>query len=229
MNPNIFLVVDFDSTFVKLETLEEISNEALKTNSRKNEIQEEIKKITGKGMRGEISFSDSLRRRLKLFSADQNDLEKVSIRLKKEVSDSFVENKDFFKKNGQRIYVVSGGFRECIFPVTDEFGIPRENVLANDFVFNDKGEIIGIDESNLSSKTLGKVRQLENLGLKGEIIMLGDGWTDFEVKKEHQADLFLAYTENVRRNSVVELADKEMKNLNEVIEFIKKRNGKQTN
>jgi D-3-phosphoglycerate dehydrogenase len=221
MKSDDYLIIDFDSTFIKLETLEEISKEALKDNPEKEKIQKEIEKITKQGMHGKLSFGESLKRRLALFSADRKDIDKINKKIKKNITDSFLKNKDFFKKYGKQIFVISGGFKECIFPVTDDFGIPRKNVLANDFKFDAEQRIIGIDENNLASKTQGKVRQAENLNLKGRIFVIGDGWTDFEIKREHQADYFLAFTENVRRESVVELADKEVKSFGEVKKFLK--------
>jgi D-3-phosphoglycerate dehydrogenase len=221
MKSDDYLIIDFDSTFIKLETLEEISKEALKDNPEKEKIQKEIEKITKQGMHGKLSFGESLKRRLALFSADRKDIDKINKKIKKNITDSFLKNKDFFKKYGKQIFVISGGFKECIFPVTDDFGIPRKNVLANDFKFDAEQRIIGIDENNLASKTQGKVRQAENLNLKGRIFVIGDGWTDFEIKREHQADYFLAFTENVRRESVVELTDKEVKSFGEVKKFLK--------
>jgi D-3-phosphoglycerate dehydrogenase len=221
MKSDDYLIIDFDSTFIKLETLEEISKEALKNNSDRDKIQKEIEKITKQGMHGKLSFGESLKRRLALFSADKKDIDKINKKIKKNITDSFLKNKDFFQKNKKQIFVISGGFKECIFPVTDEFRIPRENVLANDFKFDKKGRIVGIDENNLASKTQGKVRQVENFNLRGRIFVIGDGWTDFEIKREKQADYFLALTENVRRESVVELADGEVKEFGEVKDFLK--------
>jgi D-3-phosphoglycerate dehydrogenase len=223
MNNNDYLIIDFDSTFIKLETLEEISKEALKNNPKKDQIQREIEEITQQGMQGKISFAESLRSRLKLFSTNKKDINSVNEKIKKSVTDSFLENKDFFRKYGKQIFVISGGFKECIFPVTDDFEIPRENVLANDFKFDEKGKVIGIDENNLASKTQGKVRQAENLNLKGRVFVVGDGWTDFEIKREKQADYFLAFTENVRRESVVELADGEVRSFGEAKDFVEKK------
>jgi D-3-phosphoglycerate dehydrogenase len=223
MKSDDYLIIDFDSTFIKLETLEEISKEALRDNPKKDKIQKDIEKITRQGMHGKLSFGESLKKRLALFSANRKDINSVNEKIKKSVTDSFLDNRDFFGKYGKQIFVISGGFKECIFPVTDDFEIPRKNVLANDFKFNEKGKVIGIDENNLASKTQGKVRQAENLNLKGRIFVIGDGWTDFEIKREHQADYFLAFTENVRRESVVELADGEVRSFGEAKDFVEKK------
>ena len=61
---------------------------------------------------------------------------------------------------------------------------------------------------------------MEALNLKGTIFVVGDGWTDYEIKREEEADYFLAFTENVSRQSVIELADKKVDNFNDVISFI---------
>lgn len=220
MNSDNFLVIDFDSTFIKLETLEEIAKEALINNPKKEEIQKEIEEITNRGMKGEISFSQSLQDRLVLFSANRVDIEKVVVKLKENISDSFLENKNFFKKNGKQIFIISGGFKDCIFPITDEFGIPRKNILANEFLFNERGEVFGVNEDNFLSQTQGKVGQVKALRLEGIVFVIGDGWTDYEIKREKAADYFLAYTENVSRQNVIELADKKVENVESVIKFI---------
>ena len=59
MKNSDYLIIDFDSTFVKLETLEEIAKESLKGNSEKLAIQKKIAAITNQGMEGKISLSDS--------------------------------------------------------------------------------------------------------------------------------------------------------------------------
>ncbi len=221
MTSGNFLIIDFDSTFVKLETLDELAKEVLTKNPRRKEIQKEIEEITKRGMRGEISFLKSLRSRLKLFSASQVDIEKIAQKMKENISDSFLANKEFFKENKQQIFIVSGGFKEYILPATNELGISEENVFANEFVLDKQGKIIGINENNFLAKTQGKVKQVEALNLKGMVFAVGDGWTDYEIKREDEADYFLVYTENISRKNVIDLADKVVKNFGEVIKFIK--------
>ena len=40
-----------------------------------------------------------------------------------------------FKRNAEMIYVLSGGFEECIVPVVAKLGIAPDHVLANGFRF----------------------------------------------------------------------------------------------
>jgi D-3-phosphoglycerate dehydrogenase len=46
------------------------------------------------------------------------------------------------------------------------------------------------------------------LGLRGEIVAVGDGWTDYEIRAAGAADRFYAFVENVERAKVVAHADR---------------------
>ena len=59
-----YLIIDYDSTFIKLESLDELSKNSKNFNKK---IHKEIIKITELGMEGKISFSESLEKRLKLI------------------------------------------------------------------------------------------------------------------------------------------------------------------
>ena len=54
------------------------------------------------------------------------------------------------------IYLVSGGFRQMIYPLADHLGIPRENVFANNLLFveggDDDGCFAGFDEDEPTSR-----------------------------------------------------------------------------
>ena len=63
---NINLLVDFDSTFVTVETIDEISKL-----SCERESAEKIKKITIKAMEGKISFQEALTNRIKIINANK--------------------------------------------------------------------------------------------------------------------------------------------------------------
>ena len=82
-------IIDYDSTFIKVESLDELSKISNKsdTNSHKK-----ISEITRLGMEGKISFSESLNRRIKLINCDIDDINKTIKVLNKQVSDSFKKN-----------------------------------------------------------------------------------------------------------------------------------------
>ena len=57
---NINLIIDFDSTFIKLETLDALAEISLQNNSNKKSIIEDITSITKSAMNGEINFDIAL-------------------------------------------------------------------------------------------------------------------------------------------------------------------------
>ena len=210
-------IIDYDSTFIKVESLDELSKISNKsdTNSHKK-----ISEITRLGMEGKISFSESLNRRIKLINCDIDDINKTIKVLNKQVSDSFKKNISFLKNNSESIYIVSSGFHELIDPIVMKYGIKRENIYANRFLYN-KNKIIGYDKKNPLSLSQGKVKLVRKLDLKGEIHVIGDGYTDFEIKKEGLASYFYLFTENIKRESIVKSADYLLKSLDQFIKIIK--------
>ena len=71
-NNKKYLVIDFDSTFVKCEALPELAEICLCDNPQKKLIKEEVEKITDLGMEGKITFPESLKRRLALLPLTKN-------------------------------------------------------------------------------------------------------------------------------------------------------------
>lgn len=202
-----YFILDFDSTFIKVEALDELAAISLARDPDKLGKLAKIKQLTERAMNGDMSFADSLSRRLRLMNATVNHIEKLVWKLSKLVSASIKTNRGFFTANSGRIVIISGGFKEYICPITRRFGIPDKNVYANKLTVNSKGVITGFDKKNHLAKPNGKVKQLKALNLKGELIVIGDGYTDFELKKSGNISRFYAFTENVSRKNVIERAD----------------------
>jgi D-3-phosphoglycerate dehydrogenase len=210
-------IIDFDSTFTKVEALDILGEISLKNHPEKTEILEEIKQITNLGMEGKLSFRESLEKRIEILNAKKSHLPELIERLKELVTDSFLRNKEFIKEYADQFYILSNGFKDFIVPVVEEFGISAENVFANDFRYDNEGKIVGFDDTNILSSNNGKPKQIEQLKLEGEVHVLGDGFTDYEIKKAGFAKKFYAFTENIKRSNVVENADHEAPNLDEVL------------
>ena len=211
------IIIDYDSTFIKLESLDELSKLSKNNNIK---VENKIIEITNLGMEGKISFTESLQRRIKLINSDKDDIRKTICFLKKNISNSFLSNKQFIKRNSKRIYIVSSGFHELIDPIVKEYGIKAQNIYANNFIFK-KNKIVGFDKKNPLSRSKGKVNIIKNLKLKGDIYVIGDGYTDFEIKKEGHAKYFYLFTENIKRESIVKSADYLLKSLDEFIKNFK--------
>tara|TARA_B100001750_G_C15491578_1_gene591601 strand:+ start:220 stop:900 length:681 start_codon:yes stop_codon:yes gene_type:complete len=214
---NINLLIDFDSTFIQLESLEEISKISLRTLSNSNTIIENISSLTNQAMSGDISFAHALESRIKLLKANQNHITQATDLIKNNISKSFVSNANFIKKYSSRFYIISGGFKEIIYPIVKSFGIKENQIYANEFVYN-KEDVISINKKNALSKDMGKV-QIANQ-IEGINIMIGDGYTDFEVKKEGAAEYFIQYTETINREKLNSGADCIANNFNQVIDYL---------
>lgn len=202
-----YIIIDFDSTFTKVEALEELCEIALANNNNKDEILAKIKDITDACMAGQMSFSEGLKNRVNLLNAHQNHLPILVERLKEKVSESFKRNQIFFDKYAEQILIVSNGFKEFITPIVIEFGIKPENIYANTFTFDKEGNITGYDDENPMAQDNGKVKQLKTVNLKGDVYVIGDGYTDYQIREAGLANKFYAFTENVNRENVIEQAD----------------------
>ncbi len=207
MDNNRSYVIDFDSTFTQVEALDVLGEISLANEKDKKEKLTKLEDLTNQGMEGNISFRESLKQRLDILNAEKKHLDPLIEILKGKISPSFVRNEEFFKENRDNIYIISNGFKEFIVPIVQELGIREENVFANTFRFDKQDKIVGFDTSNVLSSNGGKVATLKTLDLKGDVYMIGDGYTDYEVKAAGLANKFYAFTENIERDSVLKKAD----------------------
>tara|TARA_Y100001980_G_C14556906_1_gene353162 strand:+ start:39849 stop:41741 length:1893 start_codon:yes stop_codon:yes gene_type:complete len=210
-------VIDFDSTFTRVEALDVLGEISLKNHKNKSGALKKVKDITDLGMEGKLSFRESLEQRIETLQANKSHLPELVDKLSAQVSKSFIRNKEFIRKYSSNIYIVSNGFKDFIVPIVEPYGIDESRVFANEFEYDDDGNIIGFNPENLLSQNNGKPRQIEALKLEGEIYVLGDGYTDYEIKKAGIAHKFYAFTENVRREKVLENADHEAPTLDEFL------------
>ncbi|MEQ9466518.1 MAG: phosphoglycerate dehydrogenase [Ekhidna sp.] len=217
MEQTKYFIIDFDSTFTQVEALDVLAEISLKNNENQANAIQEIKDITDRGMEGGMSFRESLKKRVNILEAHQDHLPELVDRLSSLVSPSFKRNTEFINKYREQIFIVSNGFKDFIVPIAMHFGIKEEHVFANEFKYDETGKIVGFDETNILSENNGKPRQIESLKLKGEVFVLGDGFTDYEIKKAGLAHKFYAFTENVRREKILSEADHEAPSLDEFL------------
>ncbi|MET4684847.1 phosphoglycerate dehydrogenase [Brevundimonas faecalis] len=210
-------IFDFDSTLVRVETLEALADIALSDAPDAAARKAEIAALTDQAMSGQVAFEDALRRRLELLSLKRSHVEALTDRILDEATASIRRNLDFFERHAERVYILSGGFREVIAPLAERLGIAPDHVLANDLVYDDEDRVVGVDEANPLSRAGGKPEVIRALNLAGPVVMVGDGWTDAEVKLAGAADRFHAFTEVVSRPKVVEVADAVAASLDEVL------------
>lgn len=210
-------IFDFDSTFIQVEALDVLCEVIYENSTAGQQVLSEIQRLTDLGMEGKLSLKESLTQRIGLLQANRDHLGRVIDELRHKVTDSVIRNRSFFKQHAENIYVISNGFKEIIIPIVQEYGIKPDQVLANTFRFDHNGKIIGFDEKDELCENKGKVLKIKSLNLEGEVIMIGDGYTDYETLQGGAASKFYAFTENVSRKVVIEKADRLAPSLDEIL------------
>ena len=104
MKINKYFVIDFDSTFTKVEAFDVLADISLNGDPDKPKIRKQIEAITNEGMNGSISFRESLEKRLALLNADRKHIPALVDLLKSKVSESFKRNKDFCQHLGVPVF-----------------------------------------------------------------------------------------------------------------------------
>ena len=214
-------IIDFDSTFTRVEALDILAEIVLIHSPEKEKVLRQIQEITNRGMDGELDFRASLTQRLDLLRAHRDDIRTLAERLKAEVSPSFLRNQPHLTALRDNVYVVSNGFREFIVPVVQEYGLRGDKVFANEFIFDEQGYVVGFDTHSPLSRSGGKSEVIRRLNLKGDVYVIGDGANDLEIRKAGYANKFYLFTENVEREKVKEEADHIAPNIDEILYELK--------
>jgi D-3-phosphoglycerate dehydrogenase len=212
------IILDFDSTIVGIETLEVMIELSLAGREDRSTIMTHIKEITDKAMNGTIPLEESFDLRFAELPIERSIIDEVIDLSKKTISASLLKNILLLRKKNLRI--VSSGFHEIIEPIAEVLEIQKDRIYANHLVFNEYGFCTGIDSRNPLAKSQGKVQVVSEMKLMGKTLVIGDGITDFEIKKEGAADYFFCYAEFVKRDKVYPLADTICTNFYDVVRAI---------
>ena len=217
---NRVLILDFDSTLISIECLDLLAEICLQNKINSASIITNIKNLTSLGMKGEITFQDSLRKRLRYLQIENYHFDQLNKKLKNFISPSIIKNQIWLKKNRDNIYIFSGGYKRVIDPIALSLGLKKNQVFGNEFLYDNNDSIMGLDFQNPLSQSKGKFLLAKKLGMKKNIIMIGDGSTDAQIKQLHKSVVFIAYTENVYRKAVVDIADYNAKTFDDVIDYV---------
>lgn len=178
------LAMDMDSTLITIECIDELGDMAGKKG--------EIAAITGRAMRGEIDFSESLRRRVALLAGlPLAALERVyeeRLRLSPG-AEALIAG---CRRNGVKVLLVSGGFTFFVDRLKERLGI--DYAISN---------VLEVADGRLSGRLRGRIVDAEakaarfraaarELGAaKGETVAIGDGANDLQMMAE--AGISVAY------------------------------------
>ncbi|MFN3234142.1 MAG: haloacid dehalogenase-like hydrolase [Gammaproteobacteria bacterium] len=207
------LILDFDSTFVQVETLD-----VLAELSKDGRTAKKIASLTNAAMQGEISFHEALLARLTCLSLTRQTIVEATKALQSKITQSFERQKAYIQKCASSTYIISGGFKEIILPIVKPFNIFPENVFANTLLY-EGDKVCGLDLENPLAHDHGKVKLVKSLSLSQPVHLIGDGYTDYELKAQGLVATFFVLTENVRRQAVIAKADRVINTFEEYIEI----------
>ena len=168
---------------------------------------EAVRELTNQAMGGDMPFEVALAKRLEIVKPS---LAQVNEFLKTEppqLTTGIAELIEKLHSKNKQVYLVSGGFRQLIYPVADMVGVPHDHVFANNLLFNEDGSYAGFDDTELTAWSGGKSRVMEELQrMHGDpLVMVGDGATDVEARPP--ATAVIGFGGNVVRDAVLRDAD----------------------
>lgn len=173
------LAMDMDSTLITIECIDEVADFAGK--------KPEVSAITESAMRGEIDYTESLRRRVALLAGlPESTLGRVfDERLR--LSPGALELLAAARTAGLKTMVVSGGFTYFTSRLKDELGL--DYAVSNVLEVLDghlTGRVIGeIVDARGKARHVAAIRQ--QLGLnKAQVITIGDGANDLLMMAESE-------------------------------------------
>ncbi len=178
------VVMDMDSTLICIECIDEIAD--------MQGLKPQVAAITEEAMRGEIDFSESLRRRVALLEGlDESALQRVyDERLKLNPGAEMMLTE--LKKHNIKTLLVSGGFLFFTERLQPRLGLDYTHANTLEIVDGKlTGRVLGeILDAQGKAQWLIKIRDL--LGLKPEqVIAMGDGANDLKMMAE--AGISIAY------------------------------------
>jgi HAD superfamily phosphoserine phosphatase-like hydrolase len=210
------VILDYDSTLINCESLEEI----LKSKHLDPARMEKIKDLTEQGMSGNISFVESLEKRIGVMELHKQDFEDFGKHAINYLTPGMKEFVEYLQSHHVDIWILSGAAEECILPVAKYLKIDLQHVKGLEITWSTEGKYLGIDFAKAINRDKWEEAQELKPRFNHPIIAIGDGMTDYAIYSHHIADVFIAYTGNVRRPSVIEHDVKEAKSVDELKNYV---------
>ena len=199
---NKLAVFDFDSTLMDGETLEFFAKEI--------GIQDKIKSITDKAMRGELDFFESLTERVGLLKGLS--LEKVD-----EICHSLPLMKGAFevvkglKERGYKVVCFSGGFRNATSYFADKLGLDGE--FAN-IIHSKDGVLTGLVGgemmfNNSKGEMLKRLQRILEVSEENTLVV-GDGANDLSMFKHAGKKVAFCAKPILKENANIIIEEKDL-------------------
>lgn len=218
------LIISFGNTISRLDPIDEL---AKIISRRKNDtsIMEEIHNLSYQIRKGNVYSKIGLRMQLQLLQFSTVELAELAGLVGQRPTKSFIESFEELKNISKEIVIVSGTFEEIIRPVLKQWGIEVNKIYAHSLEFDDEGICVGVDMNNPLFSDSGKARLVKQISLNRPAVVIGDDFTDYEIKHLGNAEAFIVYTEHFCNKEVMEKADFIAKNFKQVTEIVRKNWG----
>ncbi len=188
---------DFDSTLVRVETLDELVTDVA--------LRRDVEALTSASMNGHAPFAEIFPRKLALIAPTRQALADMSDRCVREwLTDGTEDLVRAILAAGKEAWIVTANFHELVDPVARHLGIPSERVIANAMRFGPDGAFAGCEDSPLMAdggKALAIRPFVRN---REEAVMVGDSTSDLACRPE--VGLFVGFGGVVVRPAVRDAA-----------------------
>ena len=203
-------IFDFDSTLMDGETLEFLAKEI--------GIEDKIKNITDKAMKGELDFFESLNKRVAFLKGMQLDrVNKICVNLPP--MNGAKEIISYLQKNNFKVVCFSGGFKNATVPFAQKFNLDGEfsnilhskNGLLTGLV---GGEMMFNDSKGTMIQTLQKLLNIP----VSDTITIGDGANDLSMFKYDKTKISFCGKPILEQNADIKIKEKD---LSLIIDYLK--------
>lgn len=190
-NTGILLLVDFDCTLSTTSSFDYYAS------NYRSEFLEELRAFSKQFHRGEIDLSTLMINRLSLINTSKDSLQAASVDIYRNIVDKvkleFLINLQKTRPYLQ-IRIASGGLSDLMKYTSTVSGFPISAVEIGKY---DGALSTVVDNGFQISKEEGVRRLLKNYGGLNNVILVGDGYNDYEVYKAqlHKDFTFILYTE----------------------------------
>ncbi|MBI5356923.1 HAD-IB family phosphatase [Candidatus Collierbacteria bacterium] len=179
------IIFDLDSTLSSIEGIDELG--------KLRNMGNRIKRLTREAMSGRLPFGDVFIRRLELIRPTLAELLIIGKLYKNNLTPGAGKLIEWLVGQKTNIFVVTAGYTECSYALTDKLKIFRKNVFANKLIFDLNGEFMGVDKSICLWREGGKREIVSKImdKHKGKTVCVGDGIGDWQAARA--ADGFIYF------------------------------------
>jgi len=180
------VIFDLDSTLSSIEGIDELG--------KLRKMGDRIKSLTRQAMSGRLSFGRVFIRRLELIRPTRSELLTVGELYKNSITPGAPELINWLRRRGANIFVVTAGYTDCSYPLTDYLGIPRKNIFANRLIFDAAARFQKIDKTIPLWRDNGKRQIVSQImaAHPGKTVCIGDGIGDWEAARIADGFIYFA-------------------------------------